>query len=284
MNNSITLYLLLILFSCKQDVTNPLVDRQIPNHEIPRSGHQIDSIDLSAPQGYQIQKHSKDSYAHFLQNLPLKPKGSPIKYFDGRTKSYFSEYVAVIDLPIGNKDLHQCADAVMRLRADYLYQSEQYDKIHFNFTNGMRVDYTNWMQGKRIKVDGNKTNWYQAKEASNTAEDYWNYLEQIWMYAGTLSLSKELKPRAIENIEIGDVFIQGGSPGHAIIVVNMATQESSGEKLILLAQSYMPAQEIHILTNPDSENLSPWYSTKDLDQLITPEWTFNANDLKYFKN
>ena len=53
---------------------------------------------------------------------------------------------------------------------------------------------------------------------------------------------------SIENIEIGDVFIQGGFPGHAIIVVDLAENEV-GEKCFLVAQSYMPAQEIHVLKN-----------------------------------
>lgn len=239
---------------------------------------------IATPQEYQVDSTSANSYANYLQNLSLKPKGTKIKYYDGHTKSHFSDYIAVIDLPIGTKDLHQCADAVMRLRADYLWHTEQYDKIHFNFTNGMRVDYSNWMQGQRIKVKGNNTSWYQAKEPSNTPEVYWKYLEQIWMYAGTLSLSKELKPRKVKDIQIGDVFIQGGSPGHAISIVNMATHVTTGEQLILLAQSYMPAQETHILTNPSNPDFSPWYSTQDLDPMRTPEWTFNAKDLMYFEN
>ncbi len=239
---------------------------------------------LPTPEGYEPISTEQGSYAYYFQNLPLKPKGSQIKYFDGRVKSYFMDYTAVLDLPIGDKDLHQCADAVMRLRADYFWNNKQFDKIHFNFTNGMRVEYTNWMKGQRIKVNGNNTSWYQKKIASNTEKDYWEYLEQIWMYAGTLSLSKELSARNIEDVEIGDVFIQGGTPGHAITVINIAEHNSNGNRLILLAQSYMPAQEIHILTNPNDTHLSPWYSIKDLDQLSTPEWTFSTDDLMYFKN
>lgn len=289
MSKYIVLILSVFLTNCKsenhQSATNlisPLQDTIVQQN--------VESIDkrlissIPAPNGYGIQKCEKGSYAYFLQRLPLKAKGAPIKYYDGRIKSHFKDYIAVIDLPIGDKDLHQCADAVMRLRADYLWQSHQFEQIHFNFTNGMKVHYTNWMQGQRIQVDGNKTSWYQAKEASNTEQDYWEYLEQIWMYAGTLSLSKELVHRKLADASIGDVLIQGGSPGHAVKIVNIATHNESDEKLLLLAQSYMPAQEIHILTNPNDPNLSPWYSIKDISQLITPEWTFNANDLMTFEN
>jgi len=52
------------------------------------------------------------------------------------------------------------------------------------------------------------------------------------------SLAKELKPIAVENMKIGDVFIQGGFPGHAIIVVDMAIHVRTGERLFMLAQSY----------------------------------------------
>ncbi len=282
----LSIVIIVICLSCKADSNNNITQNALQRQATPDTI--IDTIiynnvlSISPPKNYYIQKVANNSYAAYLQSIPLQPKGSKIHYYDGRVKSYFSEYAAVLDLDIGNKDLHQCADAVMRLRADYLWHTQQYDQIHFNFTNGMRVEYQNWMKGQRIKVKGNNTSWYQAKPPSNTQADYWQYLEQIWMYAGTLSLSKELKSRDIKNIEIGDVFIQGGSPGHAITIMNMAIHDTTGEQLVLLAQSYMPAQEIHILTNPNDSHLSPWYAMKDLKTLQTPEWTFSVNDLMHF--
>jgi hypothetical protein len=55
---------------------------------------------------------------------------------------------------------------------------------------------------------------------------------------------------------------------------------NSGEKVFLLAQSYMPAQEIQILKNSTNSELSPWFSADFVGKLITPEWTFEATDLK----
>ena len=100
-------------------------------------------------------------------------------------------------------------------------------------------------------------------------------------YASTISLEKELKSVNIEDISIGDVFIQAGSPGHAIIVVDMAVNEE-GEKIFLLAQSYMPAQQTQVLLNPMDKEMGPWYSLKDKEKLITPEWRFELSDLKRF--
>jgi len=41
-------------------------------------------------------------------------------------------------------------------------------------------------------------------------------------------------------------MIRAGSPGHAMLVVDVAEDER-GRRIYLLAQSYMPAQDIHIV-------------------------------------
>lgn len=238
---------------------------------------------IFAPAGYQRIELKENSFEDYLRNLPLKPHGSEVKYYTGQHKENRNIYDAVVDLAIGNKDLHQCADAIMRLRAEYLWNLQQYDKIHFNFTNGFRVDYTEWMKGNRIVVNGNKSHWVHSAAPSNTYKDFWNYMETIFMYAGSLSLAKELIPVHLDDMKPGDIFIQGGSPGHAIIVVDMAIDTKTKKKLFLLAQSYMPAQEIQILKNPKNDSISPWYSTDFHNYLVTPEWSFTKTELKRFK-
>ena len=225
---------------------------------------------------------SINSFASYLRQLPLKPQGETVLLYDGRTKHNYDIYEAVVDLPIGKRDLHQCADAIMRLRAEYLWKQRKYDQIHFNFTNGFRADYTKWMNGKRIVVNGNKVSWTNRRSPSNTYTDFWKYMEMIFAYAGTLSLDKELHSIPISELSIGDIFIYGGSPGHAIIVVDVAIHPDNNKKIFLLAQSYMPAQEIQILKNPNNKDMSPWYSTDFGEILNTPEWTFNRSDLKRF--
>ena len=68
-------------------------------------------------------------------------------------------------------------------------------------------------------------------------------------------------------------------PLHAVIVVDVA--QKGRERMFLLAQSYMPAQEIHVLRNPAREG-DPWYSIDFGETLVTPEWTFRRGDLKRF--
>ena len=90
-----------------------------------------------------------------------------------------------------------------------------------------------------------------------------------------------MKSIKFEEMKIGDVLIQGGHPGHAVMVMDMA-ENNSGEKIYLLAQSYMPAQEFHILKNPYQPEISPWYQLGSSIDIITPEWSFSPNDLKRF--
>lgn len=236
---------------------------------------------FAPPPGYERVATDSGSFAFYLRHLPLKSRGAKVLRYDGREKTNSDIYEAVVDLPIGKKDLHQCADAVIRLRAEYLWRSGQHDKVHFNLTNGFRVDYERWRKGGRVKVVGNQTSWEQKAAASNTYATFWQYLEFVFTYAGTLSLSKELLPTAVADIQIGDVFIQGGSPGHAVIVVDLAI-DKAGKKAFLLAQSYMPAQEIQILKNLKSGDLNLWYAADFGETLETPEWIFKGNDLKKF--
>jgi hypothetical protein len=238
---------------------------------------------FNPPVGFSRIDFPNNTFANYLQNLPLKPHGAKVKYFNGETKETNRVYDAVVNLPIGKKDLHQCADAVIRLRAEWLFGNNQFEKICFNFTNGFKACYSEWMKGRRITVSGNRVWWTDGGLPANTHESFWKYLETIFTYAGTLSLSKEMVAIPLSELSVGDVFIQGGSPGHAVIIVDMAVNKNTGEKLFLLAQSYMPAQEIQVLKNPNNYSNSPWYSAFFVQELITPEWTFKVADLKRFK-
>jgi len=235
---------------------------------------------IMAPEGFVRVEVEGGSFGEYLRNLPVKPHGSRVLYYNGGTKPV-DVHAAVLDIDIGDRDLQQCADSIIRLRAEYLYSKGLYDKIHFNFTNGFNADYSTWMKGNRIKVSGNNVSWVRQGEASNSYESFRNYLDMVFAYAGTMSLSSEMKSIPVEEMKPGDVFIQGGSPGHCVIVMDMA-ENKDGEKLFILAQGYMPAQEIHILKNPANEDGNPWYTLNFGENLETPEWEFTKDQLKRF--
>ncbi len=232
------------------------------------------------PEGYVRTVVAPGSFADWLRHLPLKPEGAPVLLFDGSPKFNQQAHYAVIDIDRGRENLQQCADAVIRLRAEYLYSRGR--DVHFNFTSGDRAAWSQWSAGYRPSVHGNKVSWSRSARADTSYPAFRRYLDTVFMYAGTWSLSRELHHRPLERMRVGDVFIRGGFPGHAVLVVDMARDPITGEKLFMLAQSYMPAQDIHILRNDNEPALSPWYRMPVVDELVTPEWTFRANQLKAF--
>lgn len=241
---------------------------------------------IAPPSGYVRETCSDNSFTTYLRNLSLLPKGSKVLLYNGKEKANQAAAFAVVDMEIGNRDLQQCADAVIRLRAEYLWKHKRYGEIKFNFTNGFPAGYKKWAEGNRIKVSGNQVQWYAAgKGVDYSYKTFRNYLDMVFMYAGTASLSRELQTVSYTSLQPGDVFIKGGSPGHAVIVVDVAVHPTTKKKVFLLAQSYMPAQQIHILVNPVSRSLSPWYELAETDagKLYTPEWIFSRKDLKRFK-
>jgi hypothetical protein len=240
---------------------------------------------VATPENFKRTDEIENSFGQYLRNLPVLSHKTKVKLFNGNLKKRQDVHAAIIDMSIGNRDLQQCADAVMRLRSEYLWNNENYEDLHFNFTNGFNAKYSRWMQGERIRINGDRVTWARSTSASNTHDDLMDYLTMVFSYAGTLSLAQELNSISIKEIEIGDVFIKGGAPGHAVIVVDKAIHTETGEVLVLLAQSYMPAQNIHLLNNfSTNKDINPWYSIEDFQQVVlTPEWKFKPTDLKRFK-
>ena len=81
----------------------------------------------------------------------------------------------------------------------------------------------------------------------------------------------------------GDLFIKGGFPGHAVLVADVVENRATGERRFLLVQSFMPAQEMHVLKNPADADGSPWYPLAFGDRLVTPEWVFPRESLRTWR-
>ena len=237
------------------------------------------------PAGFSRDNCAANSYTYYLRNLPLKAHGSKVHLYDNSIKASQDGAFAVVDMEIGNTDLQQSADAVIRLRAEYLWKQKRYSEIHFKFSSGENIDYIKWAEGNRFKVLGSKVTWEKKANKDYSYITFRKYLDKIFMYAGTASLSRELVAVPISNIQPGDVFIQSGNPGHAMIVVDVATNSSTKQKAFICAQSFTPAQEIEIVKNPNDATNSPWFIVKSSDtKVVFPQWTFTVHELKRFAN
>lgn len=241
------------------------------------------AVRISPPKNFERISAAEGSFEFWLRHLPLRPGSGPVLLYNGKPKKNQDAHYAVIDIDIGRSNLQQCADFVIRARADYLYSKGELSAITFKFTNGQPCPFINWLNGERPVVTNNNLSWIKTDHPDSSYGSFREYLDSVFMYAGSLSLSKEL--RRVENVRdmgVGDVFIQGGLPGHAAIVVDMAIHIESREKVFLLAEGFTPAQDFKILKNPNDDALSPWYSLDFGDTLHTPEWTFYSNHLMRF--
>lgn len=234
---------------------------------------------IQTPEGYTRIEATDNSFGDYLRNFTLKEDGSPVLLYDGREKGNQSVHIAVFDMRLSNKDLQQCADSIIRMYAEYYYANKQYDKIKFHFVSGFLCEYEKWQNGYRVKVDGNNVSWQKTKGYDDSYETFEKYLDTVFSYASTLSLDKESSKIDIADLQIGDIFLKGGSPGHVVMVVDIC-ENQLGEKAFLLAQGFMPAQEFHVLNNPSSES-DPWYYVNEVKYPFrTSEYSFDEGSLK----
>ncbi|MDR0380968.1 MAG: DUF4846 domain-containing protein [Oscillospiraceae bacterium] len=230
------------------------------------------------PAGYTRVSAESDSFAAYLRALPLKEDGAPALLFDGKEK-LTRTHEAVVDMDIGSTDVQQGSDALIRLRAEYLYAQGDYDRISYHFLSGFSFPFTRWAEGYRVSVNGKNVIWEKKSDPSQDYETLRRYLNTLFVYANTRSLAAELS--IADEMRIGDVFISTEFGG--VMVADMARHADTGEILCILAGAKIPAQEIQILKNPDNPQLSPWYPAPSGADLTTSEGdVFRPEHLKRF--
>jgi len=284
----LVLYLLVIFLSCNNNpVKSTLITKRISDD--PTDQHHaiinVNGTDIisrfPSPPNFHRDTSQITSFQNYLIHLPLKKHGSLVHYYNGSEKSSQNIHAAVVDYPIGHKNLHQCADAIIKIYAEYFYKEKKYDQLNFRLTNGEYADYQKWIAGYRPKLVNESFKYEQRYEPADTREIFESYLEFVFIYAGTYSVSKQIKERENNQLQIGDIIVEGGFPGHAVLIIDKVTN-NQGESLYLLGQSYMPAQEFHILKNGSYPELSPWFKIDDLDLVPTPEWKFINPTIGFF--
>lgn len=279
----------MVLWSCTQDKTPANLPSQGTEDLMPEGLIQINKNKntirerFSPPKDYQWQEEKSDSFGYFIENFKLKPYGSQILRYDGSPISTQHLHEAVFDIDTGKKDLQQCADAVIRLRAEYLYKIKKTDDIKFHFTSGHLLSWNDYKNGTRAFVNGNAVNFRKTAEFDDSYQGFRSYLDLIFNYAGTISLNKETQAvLKSSDLKTGDILITPGSPGHVVFIAGVC-QNKEGKKLFLLGEGFTPAQSIHLLSNPFQRNISPWYDLDvDTPETKTARYIFKPTNFRSF--
>ncbi len=234
------------------------------------------------PQGFKRIEYPKGSFQEYLRNYKLKPYGSKIINYDG--SEYFTQHwhEAILEIPVPSNGLQQCADALMRIRAEYLWEKNLKDKIGFKFTSGHYCSWKKYAEGYRPKIKGNKVTFHKTAKANSSKKNFYKYLNLIYTYAGTLSMYNEMEKIKSKEIKLGDMLVTPGTPGHIVIIVDEIVNEK-GDKKYALVQGNTPAQSVCLLKNFEDSSQSPWYEFVEKETIYVPGYYFEEPKFIRFK-
>ena len=240
---------------------------------------------LAPPKGYRREPVKAGSFGEYLRFVPVRQDRTQTLLYSGQP--VYMPSAGVVPLDLGPRDLHQCADSVLRLHAEYLWSSKQASRAQYHYTSGDLAAWRDWRAGKVLRVRGRKVVTRKVAPVPNTHKAYRAYLDRVFMYASTRSMHRDA--RVIKNlgsIQAGDFFLTPGSPGHVVMVMDVAVN-ASGQRVALIGQGYIPAREFHIVRGNRRATVDGvWYilPTKHGQVLDTPTWTpFKTTQLKRFK-
>jgi len=243
------------------------------------------------PAGFSRAEAPSESLTVWLRGLPVRTDRATVLAYDGRP--LWRPAVAVIALDVGDRDLQQCADTALRLHAEYLWHRGLAGGAAYHFTSGDRSSWRDWRRGERFKIRGARVKRVRGRARPNDHRTYRGWLTHLFRYAGTRSLSRDSDPVApAAQIEPGDFFVQPGGPGHAVIVLDVATH-ADGRRAALIGQSYIPAEELHVLGDDHERVLrgaggvdQAWFLLPNAAHptLKTPSWApFNRREARRFR-
>jgi hypothetical protein len=225
------------------------------------------------PAGYHRVPLTKGSFGEWLRRLPVTKGKAVVRSFNGRLLR--APAAAVVPLDIGSGDVQQCADSVLRLHAEFQWKRGAADELSIHFTSGDESNWKAWREGERFEIAGSRVKRTQNKAVNNTHIEFRKWLQHSFLYAGTRSLKLDSTAVPLtEALQPGDFFASPGSPGHAVIILDVAHAPGK-PPVALLGQGFMPAQSFHVLEDRGAHMIDGWFVLPDGPdgQLINPSWS-----------
>jgi hypothetical protein len=202
------------------------------------------------------------TFGAWLQTRQLRAPGTPIRTHDGRRVHHNGR---PLEMGIVRGDLQQCADSAIRLRAEWLRSVDRMSELDFHATSGDPLPWARYRDGEKPVVVDNHIEWRNT----DRTQSWEGWLQAVFTWAGTRSLAA-YETVAAPTPRPGDLLVQPGSPGHAVVIFNVATR---GDRTwLLVGEGFMPAQDFHIEHGPvggwfewgkTGTQLSHWHMKKE---------------------
>ncbi|MCK6484144.1 MAG: hypothetical protein HUU22_11355 [Phycisphaerae bacterium] len=223
---------------------------------------------VAPPPGFRRVDAPSGSFADWLRHLPCRPADSPVLDGRGRTIRPADDptLALVLQLQPSRAGLLNAANMVYRLRAEYLWAMQKLDAARFTMTSGAECPWARFAAGERPIVKGRDVTWKPGRPAGGGREPYVGYLETLFKYSSSISLDRDMRRVTGGAVEPGDAFVRVGRPGHAMIVLDVAVDES-GQRRMMLGQGGTPPMTLHVLRGADG---SPWIAWDGASTLHVP--------------
>jgi hypothetical protein len=230
----------------------------------------VDTLErrFAPPAGFRRVPVDEHGFAAFLRTLPLAAVDTPVQSYSGGRILDVGDprYAAVVAIDVGKSDLQQCADAVMRLHAEWRWSTGARD-MSYRAAAGLPIAYARYRRGERLVPQGSSLSWSSGGQPSDSYATFRKYLNTVFAWANTVSLAKQSKPVAFGDLRAGDFFVLPGNPGHTVLILDVAVR--GVQKRVLLGQSYMPAQNFQVL-RPRGDAV--WFELAPDRPVKTPFW------------
>ena len=176
-----------------------------------------------APRGFQRVPLAAGSFGAWLSTLPLAAPGTPVVSYAGKQLHPADDprIAAVVAIDIGKADLQQCADAVIRMNAEWKWSQGRRD-MSYRAASGTALPFSRWARGERIVPSGQNIRWQPATRPGASHSSFRHYLDAVFAWANTVSVARQAKAVKPVDLAAGDFFIMGGNPGHAVLVLDIA--------------------------------------------------------------
>jgi hypothetical protein len=191
-------------------------------------------------------------FGAWLLDRKVLPIDVPVTTYEGEVVPHDAR---VIDMDLVPGDLQQCADSAIRLRAEWERSTGKSPMFHA--TSGDEMPWSRFSAGETPYAVGNGLAW---KRGSTGKWEDW--LRLVFTWAGTRSLAFDTVP--VDDPLPGDLVVHPGSPGHAVVLLDVARDHDA--TYVLIGEGFMPAQSFHVERGPYAN----WWKFED--GAVSPPW------------
>ena len=210
-------------------------------------------------------KEDSGSFSTWVRQRRLLPEGSPVYDYRGREykKSNDSTVAYVMDIDILDRRNEQCMDILIRLYAEYLWQSGQAGRLALPLPGGQLLKWADWKAGWRPRFNGIKVKMVKNESVDSSFTNFEDYLKLIYSESHTQQFYHLYGRISPGDVQPGDFIVIRGSKSHAVMIADVVSNRD-GMKKVLIGHGDTPACQFYILAGKDTN----WFDVGAEEEII----------------